>query len=125
MRPREKSGGGGKAGNRDDETWHDSRDDWREEVAHEEAKTGGHKDKAREGSSTLAIETPAVGASADVRPRVADGGGKGTKAITDEGAERGIREVAENEGVCARKSEHDIRCKREEYVRVLDSTYCA
>ena len=46
---------------------------------------------------TPAVETPAVGASADVRPRVADGGGEGTKAATDEGAERGMREVAENE----------------------------
>ena len=87
--------------------------------------TGKYKEKAREGSSTPVTETPAVGASADVRPRVTDGGGEGTRATTDEGAERGIQEVAENEGVCARKSEHDIRCKREEYVRVLDSTYCA
>ena len=28
VRPREKNGGGGKAGNRDDETWHDAREDW-------------------------------------------------------------------------------------------------
>ena len=27
VRPREKSGGGGKAGNRDDETWHDAREE--------------------------------------------------------------------------------------------------
>ena len=92
----------------DDKTWHDAREDWWEEVAYGEAKTGGHEDKAREGSSTPAIETPAVGASADVRPRVADGGGEGTKATTDEGTERGIREVAENEDVCAQKNEHDI-----------------
>ena len=43
-----------------------------------------------------------------MRPRVTDGGGEGTRATTDEGAERGIREVAVNEGVCTRKSEHDI-----------------
>ena len=98
VRPREKNGGGGKAGNRDDETWHDAREDWWEEVAYEEAKTGGREDKAREGSSTPSIETPAVGASADVRPRVADGGGEGTKATTDEGAERSIQEVTFNEG---------------------------
>ena len=51
----------------DGETWHDAREDWWEEVAYKEAKTGGHEDKAREGSSTPAIEIPAVGASADVR----------------------------------------------------------
>ena len=28
VRPREKNGSGGKAGNRDDETWHDAREDW-------------------------------------------------------------------------------------------------
>ena len=92
----------------EEDAWHDAREDWWEEVAYEEAKTGGHEDKAREGSSTPAVETPTVGASADVRPRVADGGGEGTKATTDEGAERGIQEVEENEGVCALKNEHDI-----------------
>ena len=66
-------------------------------MAYEETKTGGHEDKAREGSSTPAIETPAVGASADVRPRVAGGGGEGTKATTDEGAESSIQEVTVNE----------------------------
>ena len=39
---------------------------------------------------------------------MADGGGEGTKATTDEGAEKGIREVAENEDVRALKNEHDI-----------------
>ena len=73
-----------------------------------ETKTGGHEDKAREGSSTPAIETPAVGASADVRPRVADGGGEGTKATTDEGAERSIQEVTVNEEVRAQENEHGI-----------------
>ena len=71
-------------------------------------EVGGHEEKAREGSSTPVIETPAVGARADVRPRVTDGGGEGTRVTTDEGAEKGIQEVAENEGVCARKNEHDI-----------------
>ena len=67
-----------------------------------------HEDKAREGSSTPAIETPAVGASADVRPRVADGGGEGTKAATDEGAERSMREVTLNEEARAQENEHGI-----------------
>ena len=52
---------------------------------------GCHKKKAREGSSTPVMETPAVGASADVRPRVADGGGEGTRATTYEGAEKAYR----------------------------------
>ena len=108
MRPREKNGSGGKAGNRDDETWHDAREDWWEEVAYEEAKTGGQEEEGREGSSTPAIGTPAVGASADVRPRVADGGGEGTKAMTDEGAERSIQEVTFNKGVRAQENEHGI-----------------
>ena len=56
-------------------------------------KIGGHKMKAREGSSTPVMETLAVDASADVRPRVVDGGGEGTRATTYEGAQ---------------KSEHDI-----------------
>ena len=77
-------------------------------MAYEEAKTGGHEDKAREGSSTPAIETPAVGASADVRPRVAGGGGEGTKATTDEGAERSMQEVTFNEEVRAQENEHGI-----------------
>ena len=59
-------------------------------MAYEEVKIGGHEEKAREGSSTPVMETPAVGASADVRPRVTDGGGEGTRATTDEGTERGI-----------------------------------
>ena len=42
-------------------------------------EVGGHEEKAREGSSTPVIETPAVGARADVRPRVTDGGGEGTR----------------------------------------------
>ena len=92
----------------DDESRHDAREDWWEEVAYEEAKTSGHEEKAREGSSTPAIETLAVSAIANMRPRVMGGGGEGTRATTDESAERGIREVAENEGLCARKSEHNI-----------------
>ena len=108
VRPREKNGGGGKAGNRDDETWHDAREDWGgEKVAYEETKTGGHEDKAREGSSTPAIETPAVGASADVRPRVAGGGGEGTKATTDEGAERSIQGHVQRRST-AQENEHGI-----------------
>ena len=43
--------------------------------------------KARGGSFTPVPETPTVGARADVRPRVTDGGGEGTRATTDEGAE--------------------------------------
>ena len=77
-------------------------------MAYEETKTGGHEDKAREGSSTPAIETPAVGASADVRPRVAGGGGEGTKATTGEGAERSMQEVTFNEEVRAQENEHGI-----------------
>ena len=91
-----------------DDSWHDARQDWWEEVSYEEVEIGSHEEKAREGSSTPVTETLAVGASAHVRPRVTDGGGEGTRATTDEGAERGIQEVEENEGVCARKSEHDI-----------------
>ena len=49
---------------------------------------GKFPEKAREGSSTPAIETPAVSASADVRPRVADGGGEGTRATTYEAAQK-------------------------------------
>ena len=49
-------------------------------------EVGGHEEKAREGSSTPVLETPAVGARADVRPRVTDGGGEGTRTTTDEGA---------------------------------------
>ena len=50
-------------------------------------EVGGHEEKAQEGSSTPVIETPTVGARADVRPRVTDGGGEGTRVTTDEGAE--------------------------------------
>ena len=114
MRPREKNGSGGKAGNRDDEAWHDAREDWWEEVAYEEAKTGGQEEEGREGSSTPAIGTPAVGASADVRPRVAGGGGEGTKAMTDEGAERSIQEVTFNEGGTGprERTRHPAGCVR-------------
>ena len=86
-------------------------------------EVGGHKKKAREGSSTPVMETPVVGTRADVRPRVMDNGGEGMRSTTDEGIERGIHEVVVNEGVCARKSEHDItkeacaeRAKRAERV---------
>ena len=54
-------------------------------------EVGGHEEKAQEGSSTPVMETPAVGASADVRPRVADGGGEGTRATTYEGAKKAYR----------------------------------
>ena len=54
-------------------------------------EVGGHEKKAREGSSTPVMETPTVGASADVRPRVADGGGEGTRATMYEGTEKAYR----------------------------------
>ena len=41
--------------------------------------------KAQGGSFTLVLETPAVGSSAGVRPRVTNGGGKRTKAKTADG----------------------------------------
>ena len=49
---------------------------------------GKYEEKAREGSSTPVTKTPAVGASTDVRPRMADGGGEGTRATTYEGAQK-------------------------------------
>ena len=39
---------------------------------------------------------------------MADGGGEGTKATTDEGAERSIQEVTLNEEVRAQENEHGI-----------------
>ena len=49
-------------------------------------EVGGHEEKAREGSSTPVLETPAVGARVNVRPRVTDSGGEWTRATMDEGA---------------------------------------
>ena len=41
--------------------------------------------KAQGGSFTPVLETPAVASRAGMRPRVTSGGGKGTKAKTEEG----------------------------------------
>ena len=54
-------------------------------------RSGDHEEEAREGSSTPAIETSAVGVSADVRPRVADGDGEGTRATMYEGAKKAYK----------------------------------
>ena len=51
-------------------------------------EVGGHKEKAREGSSTPVMKTPAVGKGTDVRPRMTDGGGEGTRATMYEGAQK-------------------------------------
>ena len=47
-------------------------------------------------------------AKTGVRPRAADGGGEGTKATTDEGAERSVQEFTVNEEVRAQDNENGI-----------------
>ena len=60
---------------------------------------GKYEEKAREGSSTPVTKTPAVGASTDVRPRMADGDGEGRRATTYEGAQKSEQGITED--VCS------------------------
>ena len=72
------------------------------------SRIGGHEAKAREGSSTPVLEISAVRPMWRHKTEEKEGGGRGTKATTVEGAERSIREVTENKGVPTGKSKHDI-----------------
>ena len=72
------------------------------------SRIAGHEEKAREGSSTPLPETSTVRPPWRHKTEEKEGGGEGTKAAIDKGAERSIQEVAESKGVRAEKSEHNI-----------------
>ena len=71
------------------------------------SEVGRYEEKVREGSFTPVIETLAVAARADVRPRVADDGGEGTRTTTDECAED-VRHVG---GLARRKPTRMLRTR--------------
>ena len=62
------------------------------------SKISGHEEKAREGSSTPVPETSVVRLLWQCKTEEKEGGNEGMNATTNEGAERSIQEVAENEG---------------------------